>query len=83
LESFFSLLNFFVVFGPGFIKGVSHVAQVNARRQRFEAAQRPEHEALHRCVKCGKTEEGNPQLDFRVNADGDDVCSECRALAKG
>lgn len=82
LESIFSLLNFFVVFGPGFFKGVSHVAKVNARRQRFESAQRPEHEALHRCVKCGKTEEGNPQLDFRVNAEGDDVCSECRALAK-
>jgi hypothetical protein len=83
LESFFSLLNFFVAFGPGLLKGVSHVAKVNARRQRYAAAQQPENEALHRCVKCSKTEEGNPQLDFRVNADGDDVCSECRVPSGG
>lgn len=77
-----SLLNFAVTFGPGLIKGVQHQANVSARRQRYESAQRSEEEPLHRCSVCGRSGDEHRQLDFRVNANGDDVCNECRAAAK-
>jgi len=80
-EIFFSLLNFIVTFGPGLVKGLRHRSEVAARRKRFEAAQPAEDTSLHRCVKCGRTDTEHPQLEFRVNAEGDDICAECRALA--
>ncbi len=78
-EIIFSLLPFIVVFVPGWLRDLKHGARVAERRQRYEKAQISEEESLHHCVKCGRTEKQNPQLDFRVNADGDDVCHECRA----
>lgn len=77
-EIFFSLLNFLVVFVPGFVRDFRHRSEVGARRRRFEQAQPAENESLHRCSKCGRTDTLHPQLEFRVNAEGEDICSECR-----
>ena len=74
-----SLLPFFAVFLPGWLRDLRHGARVAERRQRYDSAQLSDEESLHRCIKCGRTEKQNPQLDFRVNADGEDVCHECRA----
>lgn len=82
VEVICSLLNFVVTFGPGLIKGVKHQATVTSRRQRYEAEQRSEDEPLHRCSVCGRSGDEHRQLEFRVNANGDDVCNECRAAAK-
>jgi len=82
-EILFSVLNFLIAIGPGLVGLVKHRARVAERRQRYvSAAQTPEGASLHRCVRCGKTETDHPRLDFRVNAEGEDVCSECRAAAK-
>jgi hypothetical protein len=78
-EIIFSLLPFFAVFLPGWLRDLRHGARVAERRQRYDSAQLSDEESLHRCIKCGSTEKQNPQLDFRVNADGEDVCHECRA----
>ena len=75
---FASLLPFLVVFGPAIWQYTHHTVKTIDRRQRYTSALRPEDEALHRCSRCGKTERDNPHLDFRVAANGDDVCSECR-----
>ncbi len=75
---FFGLLNFLLVFTPGFLKSAGDRAKVGARRQRMKDAMRDESEPLNTCVKCGKTDIDHPQLGFRVNAEGDDVCDECR-----
>lgn len=79
-EIFFSLLNFFVVFGPGLVRSIRHRSEVGARRRRFAEAQPAEDASLHRCVKCGRTDTLHPLLEFRVNAEGDDICAECRVL---
>ncbi len=80
-EVFFSLLNFIITFGPGLIKGARQRAIVTSRRQQFDSAQRSDSEPLHRCSVCGRTDAQHPQLDFRVTADGEDICADCRAKA--
>lgn len=75
----FSLLNFFVAFGPGFIRWLKQRGTVAERRVRFDSAKRPDGTWLHRCHACGKTELDDAKLDFRVGADGEDYCDNCRA----
>jgi len=77
-----SMIPFFAVFGPGFYQLTHRTVKTMERRHRYVSALRPDSESLHRCSRCGKTENEHPQLDFRVNAEGEDVCSECRAAAK-
>jgi hypothetical protein len=74
----FSLLNFFIAFGPGFVKGLKQKAIVTERRSRFESAKTPAGSFFHKCDVCGKTDVDDPKLDFRVTADGGEVCENCR-----
>lgn len=82
LPILFSLLNFFVAFGPGFIRWMKQRGTVADRRARFDAAKAPEGAWLHRCHACGKTDLDDPKLDFRVGADGEDYCNVCRPRKK-
>ncbi len=77
-----SMIPFVVVYARGLRQGVGRRLQVMERRHRFASTQTPAGAALHRCAVCGKTDRDHPQLDFRVNAEGEDVCSDCRASAK-
>ncbi|WP_395741959.1 hypothetical protein [Prosthecobacter sp.] len=72
-------LNYLITFGPGFISERARMAQVAARRSRFESAKLPQGTFFHQCSICKKTEIDNPQLDFRVLDSGDEICSDCRA----
>lgn len=74
----FSLLNFFIAFGPGFIKGMKHRATVTERRARFASAQQADEPHFHKCHQCGKTDVDDPKLEFRVTDDGDEYCTICR-----
>jgi hypothetical protein len=74
----FSLLNFFITFGPGFFRWLRQRGTVVERRARFDSAKAPEGAWLHKCHACGKTDLDDPKLDFRVGADGEDYCSVCR-----
>jgi hypothetical protein len=74
-----SLVPFFVVFGPGFVQMMKHRSVVAQRRSRFAAAARADSEALSTCHLCGKTDVSHPQLEFRVTAEGKDICSDCRS----
>jgi hypothetical protein len=76
-------LNYLVVFGPGFVSERARMAQVAARRGRFESAQLPQGAFFHQCSACKKTEIDNPQLEFRVLDSGDEICGECRAKRNG
>lgn len=78
-----SNLNFLIFFLPSILKGAKQRAQVMDRRQRFESASRPESVFFHQCKVCGKTEVDDPALDFRVTAEGDEICGKCRVVAKG
>jgi membrane associated rhomboid family serine protease len=73
-----ALLHFFITFGSDFIQGSAQQLNGIQRKQRFAATQLPNGAALHTCARCGKTDANSPLLEFRVNAEGEDVCSECR-----
>lgn len=66
--------NYLLFFGPAFFRNSANSRRIAARRAKFEIAKRPE-ETLHRCATCGRTEVSNPELDFRVSADGQEYCT--------
>lgn len=68
--------NFFIFFGREIFLDAVHRREVKGRRARFENAQRPDEEAMHRCATCGRTEIQSPDLEFRVARDGHEYCVE-------
>jgi len=72
-----SLANYFLFFGPRFLAEVRATAATRERRRKFDAGKLSEDEPLHVCRECKRTDIGNPDLDFRVDEDGTDICSEC------
>ncbi len=44
------------------------------RRQEFRRAIMDSSGAIHQCQVCGKTEHHDPDLEFRVGADGQEYC---------
>lgn len=77
----FAHLNFLITFGPGFVRDRMHSAKVAERRTRFEEFSSSGAAYFHQCSVCKKTEVDDASLDFRVNADGDEICSACRKAA--
>ncbi|MGI9241575.1 MAG: hypothetical protein ACR2RV_12300 [Verrucomicrobiales bacterium] len=71
-----AISNFLIVFGPRAIRQMRQSREVAARRRKFESAKLPEDEALHRCEVCGKTEHSDPDIEFRVAADGEEYCAD-------
>jgi len=71
------LVNFFVFFGPDFVKWMRFRQEVSSRRTKFEKAQitADAEFAMHKCQVCGRTERTNPELEFRVSADGEEYCA--------
>jgi hypothetical protein len=67
-------INYLLFFGPTFFKNTAESRRIAARRAKFELAKVPD-ETLHRCATCGRTEVSNPELDFRVSADGNEYCT--------
>jgi hypothetical protein len=80
LTILFSLMSFAIAFGPAFLQSLRQRGRASSRRARFDSARQPESLHLHRCHSCGKTEQDDASLDFRVGADGEDYCNKCRAL---
>lgn len=74
----FALLNFFIAFGPDFLRGRFAAAKVAQRRERYQEAAVDPAASFHKCSVCGKTELDDRSLDFRVTDEGDEICSECR-----
>ena len=69
-----SIGNFLIVFGPSSYRLMRQRGEVAVRRRKFEMAKMPENESLHRCAVCQKTEHDDPDLEFRVAADGEEYC---------
>lgn len=76
----FSLLNFFITFAPGFFKGMSQKAATTERRVRFNSGKTPVGSFFHKCHQCGKTDVDDSKLEFRVTADGEEYCVNCRPV---
>lgn len=73
----FSFVNFFVAFGSTISGWLTQQGQVKHRRAKFKEASLPLEESFHRCESCGKTDVTDPKLEFRVTADGGELCVEC------
>lgn len=69
-----SLANYLLFFGPGFARARWSARHDAQRLRQFKAAEAES--TLHRCATCGRTEAGNPDLDFRVTGSGEEFCAE-------
>lgn len=78
-----SMANYLLFFGPEIVKRARLTQKVAMRRFEFKAAQAPVDEPLHRCVVCRRSEQSNPELEFRVGRDGNDYCMEHLPKATG
>jgi hypothetical protein len=76
LSMLIAFANFFIFFGHEIFQEAAMRQEVHTRRKRFESASRSEDDALHRCATCGRTEQQNPELEFRVAKDGQEYCRE-------
>lgn len=65
--------NYFLFFGPSFFRQAKDRRTVQARRAQFDSA-KDDSPHLHRCEVCHATELTQPDLDFRVAADGHEYC---------
>ena len=70
-----SFANFILFFAPALLSARKRQREQKERFAKF-AATLSEVETLHRCLKCGRTEVGAPELEFRVGRDGEEYCVE-------
>lgn len=74
------MLPYLVTFVPGFITSYRQKTEAAVRKHRFEK-EVIGNGAFHDCETCGATEKTHPEREFRVAADGNEYCSECRKSA--
>lgn len=67
--------NYLLFFGPAFLRHSRDTREIAARRAKFQAVS-VSSSTLHRCETCGRTEVSNPEMDFRVTADGIEYCAD-------
>jgi hypothetical protein len=61
---------------PAWLRNRKALLDAGIRRRNFEKKALPGNEAFHRCEECGRTEQSNPDLDFRTLLDGTEYCVE-------
>lgn len=63
--------NYFVWAGIPALRGTARLIESGKRKKAFNSGK----EAFHTCVVCKKTEISDPQLEFRIGADGEEYCT--------
>lgn len=66
--------NYFFWAGLPALQGRAMAAQSAQRRRKFQAAKEESESAFHRCEECERTDSSDPQLEFRISADGKEYC---------
>tara|TARA_R110002096_G_scaffold27577_15_gene84219 strand:- start:291 stop:1127 length:837 start_codon:yes stop_codon:yes gene_type:complete len=74
---FSGLLPYALTFFPSFFSEFKQNSEAAVRQHRFQEAGTPQHEAFHTCESCGANDKTNPDLEFRVTSNGDEMCDEC------
>jgi hypothetical protein len=69
---------YLLAFIPSFIAGAKQNTEAAVRRHRFQQSSTTDSEAFHVCESCGATDVTHPERDFRVTADGRELCCVCR-----
>ncbi len=70
------MIPYLLVFGPTFFINAKLRSDNATRRVAFKENTR-ESGAFHTCETCGKTDLDDPELEFRVAADGEEYCVGC------
>lgn len=68
--------NYFVWAGIPALRGTALRIDAGKRRKVFNAGKIAGSEAFHTCVVCKKTDVSDPQLEFRIGANGEEYCSD-------
>lgn len=68
--------NYLLWAGIPALRGRARIVQAAQRRRSFQSAKEPADKAFHQCAQCGRTEQSDPQLEFRISADGKEYCLE-------
>ena len=68
--------NYLLFFGFDMIKSFQTSQQIARRRHEFREKAKPETDTLHHCKTCSRTEKSDPDLEFRVSADGEEYCTD-------
>ena len=68
--------NYLLYFMPGIIAEIRQRRKVEGRRRRYAESSVSKDEPLHQCALCGRSDQSDPDLEFRVARDGNDYCLE-------
>jgi hypothetical protein len=71
-----SLANYALFFWRDFFQKARNTQYVAKRQAEFRAKARPDLEPMHRCEVCKRSDQSNPELEFRVSMDGHEYCTE-------
>lgn len=78
----FAFAPFFIFAGPQAVEALRLRLRVAERRQVYKQHSLSVDEAFHRCAECGKTEEDDAHLEFRVAEDDNEYCVPCLEARK-
>jgi hypothetical protein len=68
--------NYLLWAGIPAMRGQARVVKSVARKRKFDKNKLDDGEAFHRCKSCGRTEVSDPELEFRMAADGEEYCGD-------
>jgi hypothetical protein len=68
--------NYLLWAGIPALRGQARVVKSVARKRKFDKHKLDGGEAFHLCKTCGRTEISDPELEFRMAADGEEYCGD-------
>ena len=68
--------NYFIWAGIPALRGTVRQIESGQRKKRFHAAKTDEEEAFHLCAVCHRNDIADPEMEFRIGADGKEYCTE-------
>lgn len=68
--------NYLLWAGIPALRGQARVVASVQRRKRFQKDSYMDENAFHRCADCDRTELSDPELEFRMSADGKEYCTD-------
>ncbi|PKM51031.1 MAG: hypothetical protein CVV02_08850 [Firmicutes bacterium HGW-Firmicutes-7] len=66
-----SVLNYFIFFGKDIISGRKNATKAHTRKKTYRTNSAVKKEHFHKCEICGRTDQDDPDLEFRY-------CSKCK-----
>lgn len=68
--------NYLLWAGIPALRGQARVVKSVARKRKFDKHKLDDGDSFHRCKACGQTEVSDPELEFRMAADGEEYCED-------